>query len=125
MSEIYHSISYLSTNEFALIFVSCDLANQWVELYNVIRDRKPCQTSQGKQAKYEGVKSKALAFLRSVLGNGGDNPLLSADKITPYLHVLVHHLPEQIRALPIGIDIMDMSGSGIEAINKETKQARR
>ncbi len=67
----------------------------------------------------------SVKFLRSVLGNGGDNPLLSADKITPYLHVLVHHLPEQIRELPVGIDIMDMSGSGIEAINKETKKARK
>ncbi len=101
------------------------MAAEWIALYNIIRDREYCITEVGRNEKSDLVRKGALKFRENLLAEGRDNGMLSAERYTPYLHALLHHLPNQILSLPLGIDIMDLSASGIEAINKQTKTAAK
>ena len=76
-----------------------------------------CHNFETKEHKAIAVEKAALYF-REMLRKtvmGGDSTW------TYYMHCLVHHVPDQIRLLPV--DIMDSSAIGIEHSNQIAKNA--
>jgi hypothetical protein len=67
-----------------------------------------------KEVKAKAVETLSLEFCTAL-------KLIIPERYTYYLHALVWHFPTWIRMLDV--DIMDVSGSGIEQINQETKRA--
>jgi hypothetical protein len=65
-----------------------------------------------KREKAEKIRSMAIAFCQEI-------KRIIPTRHTYYLHALVWHFPTWIEMLHV--DIMDVSGSGIEQVNQETK----
>ena len=72
------------------------------------------ELNQRKVAKANDIRSRAIEFSRNI-------KQIIPQRHSYYLHALVWHFPAWIEALDI--DVMDVSGSGIEMINQETKKA--
>ncbi len=96
----------------------CFCVSVWMQIWNLLRDR--VKTKEERLAKAAKVREKVLLLRDKLLESGS---MLTPNWFTPYLHVLIIHVPQQIQHFPF--DLMDLSGSGIEHVNKETKKIER
>ena len=85
-----------------------------LELIDLCRKRAYGELARMKKS--EQVEACAERLLKAWHG-------ISQTGATFYMHVAYHHLPEQIRSLPV--DILDASGDSFEAKNQQLKRILR
>ncbi len=87
------------------------VCDKWLTVWNCIRFRVPFNQLLFKA---RAVEDLGRAFVEALIG------WATPECVHYYAHALVCHLPSQICSCPM--DIMDVSGAGIEEVNQEVKR---
>ena len=87
---------------------STEMMNMWLVILNCIRIPAP------RFRKAEQIQELALIFVKKFID------FRCSELVTPYMHMLAKHVPDQIRHCPV--EIIKASGSAIETQNQMMKR---
>ena len=87
------------------MFLRKTLSSTFVHFFNIVKTR-----SASNDAKADAVRVAALNLQNELTA------FKQPEAVTYYLHAAVHHLPDHIRDCVA--DVVDVSGSAIELMNK-------